>query len=233
MPTDPHNLDAALEPEELDAVGAALEGYRAGAFLMAGSGSGGGLGPARWYEADPRAILPLTPEEGFHVPRRLARTVRQGRFEITADAAFEEVVEGCADPSREGRWINAEIVGLFALLHRAGLAHSIEAWTRPAPERRLVAGLYGLAFGGVFCAEAMFSRPDLGGRDASKVCLVHLAAHLRRCGFGVCDVQLTNPHLEQFGVRAIPRDEYLALLARWRDQDVRWGPLATSGGDGG
>lgn len=196
-------------------------GYQAGAFLMAEPRGLRGFGPAQWFEADPRAILPLSEGDGLHLPRRLARTVRQGRLKITSDRAFDAVLRACADPARPGRWISEEIIDIFALLHRAGWAHSVEAWTRDA-EPRLVGGLYGLAIGGAFCAESMFSHPDCGGRDASKVCLVHLVYHLRERGFGLCDVQLVNPHLEQFGVLTMPRDEYRARVHELSADERPW-----------
>lgn len=220
---------APLSPAETRRVAALLDGYASGAFLMSAPTARGGLGPAHWYDAAPRAILPLTPQDGLHVPRRLARTARHAPFDITLDRAFEAVIRACADPARPGRWISDEIIDAFALLRRAGHAHSVEAWTRvPDPSApaggapRLVGGLYGLAIGGAFCAEAMFSRPDQGGRDASKLCLLRLVEHLRARGFGLCDVQLANPHLAQFGVREIPRGEYLRLLRAQLRRAVTW-----------
>lgn len=199
-------------------VQALLGAYRQGAFPMADPGSEGEGGEVHWYSPDPRAILPL--DEGFHVPRRLARTVRSGRFETRFDTCFTEVVRQCAAPrrGREDTWINTWIIDAYTILHEAGHAHSVEAWAGDC----LVGGLYGVNLGGAFFAESKFSRPELGGRDASKVCLVHLVEHLRRRGFALLDVQLYNPHLEQFGLTLISRKDYLRRLREAIRLDAEW-----------
>ncbi|MFQ5765004.1 MAG: leucyl/phenylalanyl-tRNA--protein transferase [Rhodospirillales bacterium] len=148
-------------------------------------------------------VLPL---DGVHVPRRLKKTVRGNAFEVRCDTAFAEVVELCAVRHR-GRletWINPPIQGAVVGLHRMGFAHSVEAWR----EDELVGGLYGVALGGVFFGESMFSR----GRDASKVALVHLVARLRMGGFRLLDVQFITDHLRQFGAVEIPTRVYLERL---------------------
>jgi len=203
-----------------------LAAYAEGWFPMGDPESG----ELAWYSPDPRTVFELG---SFHVPRRLGRRVRSGRFVVTFDRAFGEVVAGCADPGREGAWISEEIAELFGVLHASGFAHSVEAWLdvgqmtpsrrdarRAEPvvrevegrERFLAGGIYGLALGGLFSGEAMFSRPDLGGTDASKVALAKLAERLRDGGFTVFDVQFANPHLEQFGCVDVPRGEYLARV---------------------
>ena len=193
--------------------------------------------PIHWYRPDPRAVLPIRPElvgldRGVHVPRRLMRTVRSGRFHVTTDRAFERVIHGCALPRRETEsgssetWIDDRILNAFLLLHEAGHAHSIEAWRESDNgELRLVGGVYGLAVGGVFCGESMFSLPEQGGTDASKVCLVHLITHCTRLGFSIIDTQFVNPHLEQFGVVEIPLDSYLEVLERVKDEQISWRDL--------
>lgn len=194
---------------------AALLGmYRQGWFPMAEPDTG----KVRWVQPRMRGVIPL--DERFHVPRTLAATVRSGRFEIVHDRAFGEVIRACAQAGkgREDTWLTPEIIDAFELLHRAGLAHSVEAWR----EGRLVGGLYGVALGRVFCGESMFSRPALGGRDASKVCLVHLVEHLRRRDFVLLDAQLSNPHLEQFGMEEMPREGYLRVLAEHGAERVAW-----------
>jgi leucyl/phenylalanyl-tRNA--protein transferase len=150
-------------------------------------------------DPDERGVLPL---DAFHVPRRLARTVRQDPFEIRVDAAFRDVVACCAAraPGREETWINGRIRELYAQLHDRGCAHSVETWS----EGRLVGGLYGVALGGAFFGESMFSR----ARDASKVALVHLAARLIAGGFTLLDAQFLTEHLEQFGAQLINRASY-------------------------
>ncbi len=177
-----------------------LNAYKRGVFPMAESHDDPHL-----FLVDPeiRGILPL---EAFHIPKRLARTVRQDRFEVTLNRAFNRVLEGCAAPApgRENTWINPLITNLYGALHREGHAHSVEIWQ----EGRLVGGLYGVAIGGVFFGESMFSRAT----DASKVALVHLVARLLREGFTLLDAQFHNPHLEQFGLIEIHRHDFHAQL---------------------
>jgi len=157
-----------------------------------------------WVDPEQRGILPL---DSFHLPRRLARTLRQTSIEIRCDTAFDTVIQTCAAaaPDRPESWINAEIITLFSALHRLGLAHSVESWH----EGKLVGGLYGLALGGAFFGESMFSRAT----DASKLALVHLVARLRRGGFTLLDTQFITEHLRQFGAIEIPRAEYHHRLA--------------------
>jgi leucyl/phenylalanyl-tRNA--protein transferase len=156
----------------------------------------------RWYSPDPRGILPL---DRFHVPRRLARTIRQRRFEIRVDTAFREVIEACARDREDGTWISREIVETYVALHERGFAHSVEAWQ----DGRLAGGLYGVALLGAFFGESMFHRV----RDASKVALVALIERLRERGYRLLDVQWLTDHLEQFGAIEIPRAEYLRRLS--------------------
>lgn len=193
-----------------------LQGYARGIFPMADP-SDGSLG---WYCPDPRAVLPL---ETFHVPRSLARTIRSGRYRVTIDLAFEEVIRACAAPRphEPESWIDERIIEVFTSLHRLGWAHSIEAWSGDV----LVAGLYGVAVGGVFFGESMFSDP-VQGRDGSKVCLVRLVEHLRACGFVLLDVQFITEHLERFGCVELRRDDFLARLHRAVMLEPRWAPPA-------
>lgn len=160
---------------------------------------GGEIG---WFSPDPRAILPL---DGLHVPKRLARLVRQGVFTIEIDRSFEAVMRACAD-REEGTWISDEILDSYLALHRLGLAHSLETWQ----DGELVGGLYGVHLGGAFFGESMFHRV----RDASKVALVALVDRLERRGFALLDTQWSTPHLEQFGVVEVPRSVYLRQLKR-------------------
>ena len=177
-----------------------LQAYRIGVFPM-----GERRDDPKLYWLDPRlrAVLPL---DGFHLPRRLARTVRSGQFEVSADRAFVEVLRACAEP-RPGHpesWINEPIVELYSELHRRGHAHSVETWR----EGRLVGGLYGVSVGAAFFGESMFSRE----RDASKVALVHLAGRLIKGGFRLLDCQFMTEHLRGFGAIEIPRDEFREQL---------------------
>jgi leucyl/phenylalanyl-tRNA--protein transferase len=157
-----------------------------------------------WVSPDMRGIIPL---KRFHIPRRLARTVRSDRFEVRLDTAFTEVMLACAAPApgREDTWINDEIVDAYSALHARRHAHSVECWR----DGRLVGGLYGVSLGAAFFGESMFMRE----RDASKVALVHLVAHLVNGGFRLLDAQFLTSHLASFGAVSIPRDDYLVRLA--------------------
>ncbi len=174
--------------------------YCRGVFPMAES-----RGEAGFHIVDPeyRCVLPL---DRFHVSRRLARTIRQDCFRFTRDRAFAATIDACAAPREEGAdtWINADIRALYLQLHARGIAHSVETWLG----ERLVGGLYGVALGGVFFGESMYSR----ARDASKAALAHLVARLRFGGFKLLDVQFPTPHLVQFGALTLPRRSFRALL---------------------
>lgn len=177
-----------------------VSAYSSGWFPMAVDES-----EIRWYSPDPRGIIPL---DGFHLPSRLARVVRAGRFRVEIDRRFEHVMRACADTDRKeedaGTWISEEIVESYVELHRVGLAHSVETWL----DDRLVGGLYGVAVRGAFFGESMFHDVT----DASKVALAALVERLRARGFRLLDVQWATPHLEQFGAIEIPRDVYLKRL---------------------
>jgi leucyl/phenylalanyl-tRNA--protein transferase len=162
-----------------------------------------------WLSPDPRAILPL---DGLRVSASLARVLRRARFELRSDTAFERVMRACAEKrrGRETTWIDERLVQAYTELHRAGFAHSVEAWLGG----ELVGGLYGVHLGAAFFGESMFSRPELGGTDASKVCLVRLVEWLTAGGFQLLDVQFQSAHLERLGCIEIPRAEYLARLER-------------------
>lgn len=154
-------------------------------------------------EPEQRGLIPL---DAFHVPSRLARTVRQDRFQITVDTDFETVLDACAAsaPGREDTWINGPIRSLYLKLHADGHAHSLEC----RREGALVGGLYGVTLGGAFFGESMFSLE----RDASKVALVHLVARLRKGGWTLLDAQFLTHHLSQFGAVETPQELYLKLL---------------------
>ena len=182
--------------------------YRRGVFPMAD-----GRADRRLFLVDPpkRGVLPL---DGYHISRRLARTVRGDRFEVRVDTAFDAVVEGCAAP-RPGHpetWISHPIQSLYSRLFSRGLAHSVEAWR----ENRLAGGLYGVAMGGAFFGESMFSIE----RDASKVALTHLVARLVHGGYGLLDTQFTTEHLETFGAVEITRADYRKRLEAALEMDA-------------
>ncbi|RKS74035.1 leucyl/phenylalanyl-tRNA--protein transferase [Motilibacter peucedani] len=187
-------IGADLEP------GTLLAAYRAGLFPMRLDGL---EGPLAWWSPDPRGVLPL---DGLLVSRSLRRSLR--RYTVTVDAAFDEVVAGCADPGRTGGWIDGDVAAAYSRLHALGWAHSLEVWTEG---QELVGGLYGVATGGLFAGESMFSRAT----DASKVALVHLVELLRADGAPrLLDVQWRTEHLATLGVVAVPRRRYLRLLAQ-------------------
>ncbi len=177
-----------------------LRAYAAGIFPMAESADDPEL---FWVDPVRRGILPL---DEFHLPRRLKRTLRAERFEITCDRDFDAVIRGCAEPTaeRSQTWINTEILRVYDALHEAGVAHSVEARIAGA----LVGGLYGVAIGGAFFGESMFSRVT----DASKVALAHLVVQLRRGGFRLLDTQFVTEHLQRFGAIEISRARYRRLL---------------------
>jgi leucyl/phenylalanyl-tRNA--protein transferase len=183
-----------LKPELL------LQAYAVGVFPMAETRA-----DSRLFFVDPdhRGILPL---DDFHIPRRLARTLRQGKFTIRYNHDFASVLQLCAEaaPDRPNTWINLEIERLYNVLHERGQCHSVECWQ----EGKLVGGLYGVALGGAFFGESMFSR----ARDASKIALCHLVARLRAGGFVLLDTQFITDHLAQFGTIEVARPVYKQQL---------------------
>ncbi|MFO0982034.1 MAG: leucyl/phenylalanyl-tRNA--protein transferase [Planctomycetota bacterium] len=187
-----------------------LEAYRRGIYPMGDPGSH----RIDWHAPDPRAILPL---ESFHTPRSLVRVCRSQRFEVVSDRDFEAVIDGCA--ARAPTWITPPMRSGYLRLHRAGHAHSVEAWR----DGRLVGGLYGVHVGGAFMGESMFHRAT----DASKVCLVALVMALRRRGFVLLDVQAMTAHLMRFGAVLIPRQSYQQRLSRAIELAATWaaGPM--------
>ncbi|SOE17267.1 leucyl/phenylalanyl-tRNA--protein transferase [Hoeflea halophila] len=182
-----------------------LRAYASGLFPMADSADDPDL---FWVEPEVRGLLPL---DGFHVPKRLARTVRQAPFEIRINTAFETVVAACAESveNRPSTWINSTITELYSELHRLNHAHSVEAWR----DGKLVGGLYGVSLRRAFFGESMFSRAT----DASKICLVHLVERLCARGFVLLDTQFTTEHLKRFGAIDVPREDYVDLLAEALD----------------
>ena len=170
--------------------------------------------PVPWWSPDPRAILEL---DGLHVSHRLRRTCRSGRLAATCDRDFRGVIGRCATgPGRiGGTWITPSMIRAYTRLHRLGHAHSVEVWQQD----RLVGGVYGVAIGGLFAAESKFYRV----RDASKVALVHLVAHLRARGYSLLDIQQLTPHTARLGAIEIPRQEYLTRLAAALARPVTFG----------
>lgn len=180
-----------LDPEFL------LMAYCSGYFPMADPKTG----EIGWFSPDPRAIFEL---DEFHIPRSLKLTLKKKIFEIRVNERFEEIMRSCA--KREETWISEDIVQSYLQLHRFGFAHSVECWRNGV----LVGGLYGVAIGGAFFGESMFSRE----RDASKVALVYLVERMKELGYELLDTQWTTPHLKMLGATEIGREEYLKRLKK-------------------
>lgn len=188
------NAVVEITPEVL------LKAYACGIFPMAESAEDPAL---YWIEPERRGLIPL---DGFHVPARLARTLRADRFTVVADRNFDAVIDACAAP-RPGRartWINGRIRNLYRKLHARGHCHSVEVYEND----RLVGGLYGVTLGRAFFGESMFHH----ARDASKVALVHLIARLRAGGFKLLDTQFVTDHLKKFGAVEVSRQKYHKML---------------------
>jgi leucyl/phenylalanyl-tRNA--protein transferase len=186
-----------LGPERL------LAAYRAGVFPWYDEDE-----PVHWWSPDPRAVFELG---AFHVSRRLARTIRSGRFTVTVNRAFAGVIRGCAD-REEGTWITPAMMTAYEELHGRGHAHSVETWS----EGKLAGGIYGVAVGGLFAGESMFARRT----DASKVALAQLVERLRQKGFELFDILFLSDHTAALGAVEIPRREYLARLRRAVSREV-------------
>jgi leucyl/phenylalanyl-tRNA--protein transferase len=203
----PSVATALSEPNGLLAFGGDLHptrlitAYRNGIFPWYSRGE-----PILWWSPDPRVVYDTAT---FVLARRFRRDLRQRRWRLTADTAFESVIAACASaprPGQSGTWITAEMRAAYVELHRLGHAHSVEAWD----DTRLVGGIYGVSAGSVFCGESMFSA-ESGG---SKVALAGLCRWLAQNGVDLLDAQVPNPHLESLGARSLARPEYLLRLAR-------------------
>ena len=181
-----------------------IHAYRQGIFPMALED-----GQIGWFSPDPRGIIPL---DRVHVPARLARVIRSGRFEVAIDRDFEGVMRACAADREDGTWISGDIIESYMELHRQGMAHSLETWR----DGRLVGGLYGVHLGGAFFGESMFHHET----DASKVALMALIERMRVRGLTLLDIQWVTPHLAQFGAIEIPREDYLRRLNKVLDAGV-------------
>ena len=196
-----------------------LDCYRRGVFPMADSRD-----DPRLFLVDPdlRGVLPL---DRFHLSKSLRKTIRRDPFEIRVDTAFSQVMALCAEsaPDRPNTWINSPILNLYSALHRAGHAHSVEAWR----DGELVGGLYGVSLKAAFFGESMFSRAT----DASKVALAHLVARLRAGGYRLLDTQFVTGHLETFGVEEVSRAEFHILLDAAMQADATFGAQTYCGAD--
>jgi leucyl/phenylalanyl-tRNA---protein transferase len=189
--TQPAKEVKLIEPELL------LGAYASGMFPMSPSDSE----EISWYSPDPRAIIPL---DAFKISRSLKQTLKKNIFQLRLNISFEQVMKECAE--RDETWISQTIIKSYLRLHELGFAHSVESWH----EGKLAGGLYGVALGGAFFGESMFSRM----KDASKVALVNLVVRLRERRFSLLDTQYITPHLAHFGTIELPRSEYLKLLKK-------------------
>ncbi len=172
--------------------------------------------PILWHSPDPRFVL--LPDD-LHIGRSLRQRIKQQPFRLSLDEAFDQVIRACADvvrPEQEGTWVTDSMIEAYEELHAKGFAHSVEAWV----DDRLVGGLYGVSLGSVFFGESMFARTN----DSSKVAFVALGQQLVRWGFSLIDSQVHTDHLERFGAREIPREDYLTLLVAGLDESTRVGP---------
>jgi len=205
------DIEVEITPDVL------LKAYACGIFPMAETADDPGL---YWIEPQKRGVIPI---DGFHVPRRLARTVRGDRFEIRIDFDFEAVLSACAAPApgREKTWINGRIRRLYTELYRRGHCHTVEAWR----DGMLVGGLYGVRLGRAFFGESMFHRES----DASKVALAHLVARLKRANFALLDAQFITEHLWQFGAAEIDRVRYQRVLTEAVQGDAQFDATPISG----
>ncbi len=196
--------DYSIEPELL------LRAYATGIFPMAEEADDPEV---FWVRPEKRGIIPL---DGFHLPKSLQKTIRQGIFDIKLDSDFDGVIDGCASGTgeRARTWINGPIREAYKKLFEIGHCHTVEAWH----EGKLVGGLYGVTLGRAFFGESMFTRK----RDASKVCLAYLVQHLVSRGFVLLDTQFTTPHLERFGAVELPRKKYEKLLETALDEIARF-----------
>lgn len=219
-------MTQAMQPQLNTAL--LLRAYGAGLFPMADTREADDV---FWVEPRRRGIMPL---EQFHLPRSMAKVLKQERFIHSRDRAFEAVIAACADaaPGRQQTWINSTIRDAYVRLHEEGHAHSIEAWTR---DGELAGGLYGVRLGGAFFGESMFSRAT----DASKAALAHLVVRLWVGGFRLLDTQFLTTHLERFGGTEVRRSHYVGLLneavqvqADWRRLDGYVGGSAAAAGAG-
>jgi leucyl/phenylalanyl-tRNA--protein transferase len=188
-----------IPPEEL------LSAYCQGVFPMAHDDG------IYWYDPDPRAIFPL---DTFHIPRSLRRTIKKGHFEIRFNHDFNATIRACADPSRDGGWIDDIIIASYNKLHEMGFAHSVETWQ----DGVMVGGLYGVSIRGLFAGESMFSHAT----DASKVALVYLVQYMKQQEMPLLDTQFMTDHLRRFGAIEISRDAYKKRLDEALKKDVRF-----------
>jgi leucyl/phenylalanyl-tRNA--protein transferase len=210
MPTFNFPNPSLADPDGLLAVGGNLEpetllsAYQQGIFPWFDEDT-----PILWWSPDPRAILEF---DNLYISKRLARTIRTNKFQVTFNQDFDAVVKGCTYRPEEGTWITPEVANAYGEFHRRGHAHSVEVWQQGV----LVGGLYGVAIGGLFAGESMFSTVS----DASKIALVALVSRLKEKGYQLFDLQIINEHTSSMGATEIPRDDYLARVKTTIKKDI-------------
>lgn len=210
MPTFNFPNPSLADPDGLLSVGGNLEpetllcAYQQGIFPWFDEDT-----PILWWSPDPRAILEF---DNLYISKRLARTLRTNKFQVTFDQDFDAVVKGCTYRPEEGTWITPEVAKAYGEFHRRGYAHSVEVWQQGV----LVGGLYGVAIGGLFAGESMFSTVS----DASKIALVALVSRLKQKGYQLFDLQIINEHTSMMGASEISRDDYLARVKSAIKKDI-------------
>ncbi len=202
-------LSCASQSNFMIPSGILLGAYSIGYFPMAGPDNNIG-----WYSPDPRTIIPL---DRYNIPRSTRQLIKKGEFRINIDTSFESVIRGCA--GREETWINEDIIESYLELFKLGYAHSVESYDLEG----LAGGLYGVALGGAFFGESMFSLRS----GASKVALAFLIDFLVDRGFTLLDTQYITPHLQMFGAMEIPRSEYIHLLRKSSEAPAQFHPQGT------
>lgn len=218
-PLFPSPLDALSEPDGLLAAGGNLlpetlvRAYRSGIFPWYQDGD-----PILWWSPATRCVIEPS---ALHCSRSLRKSLRRKDYLVTLDRAFDQVIYACSEPRDDdgGTWITEQMMAAYNVLHQRGDAHSIEVWH----DHELIGGLYGVAVGGLFCGESMYSRR----RDSSKIAMAHLCRWAQDTGIQLIDCQLVNPHLSSLGAIGIERCEFLTRLSMYRDQVIDW-PLPTA-----
>lgn len=212
-PQFPDPNSAALEPDGLLAVGGnlscstLLSAYRMGIFPWFSEGD-----PLLWWSPSIRCVLD---PHRIHISKSLNRQLRQQRFDISIDQAFPAVIKNCADrKDNQGTWITNEMIAAYVRLHQQGHAHSIEVWQ----DSDLIGGIYGLAIGGIFCGESMFSHRA----NASKIAMVYLCRHLIKQGYSLLDCQIVSDHLLSMGATSMNRQDFLNLIATQNNRSIDW-----------
>lgn len=213
LPVFPNPDQAATDPDGLLAVGGNLQpetllsAYNQGIFPWYNQND-----PIMWWSPSERCVIQ---PQRLHISRSLKKYMARGKFAISRNSAFVEVIKACANRENgDETWITSDMIEAYIKLHQLGHAHSLEVWDGDS----LIGGIYGLEIGRIFCGESMFSR----AKNGSKIALVYLCQHMINRGFKLLDCQLVNPHLMSMGAESIPRNTFLSMLYNYRDQKKSW-----------